>query len=445
RLQYGYDRDGNALWRNNLVNTAFGELYHTSGASNGYDGLNQLTVFSRGVLSSSGGNGILDTIASPSHSQSYNLDGSGNFTSITTDGTPVTRSNNQQNETTAVGSANLGYDKNGNTTTDDLGHTLLWDAWNRLVTIKSGTTVLETYAYDALNRRLVENSGTARDLYYSKDWQVLEEDVGGVMQDQYVWSPIYVDALVERDAGGTRLWAQQDADWNVTALVSSSGSVVERYVYDPIPLKVTVLTSPFSLFKQASGRHMRLFVVLGLLDDRLLGTTRMFPQCLQPHPLSQRLQHACKLLHRHPRKHHPFCFRNRHHHPALPPRDLIPHLTPRPSPAPLSFPVPRRQRPLDNPHPLVRRQPHAKTEQRRLRVRQRIDLRRQRRRQLAEGGLDRPTAVVRGGDRRRIGIRFGDVGQDVDLRIPITRGCVQRHRHAPSRQAVALLVPQLAC
>src|SRR5262249_39014392 len=154
---YGYDRDGNVLWRNNLVNTAFGELYHASGSGNGYDGLHQLTAFSRGVLSSSGGNSILDMIAAPSHSQSYNMDGLGNFTSITTDGTPVTRTNNQQNETTAVGSASLGYDKNGNTTTDDLGHTLTWDAWNRLVTIKSGTTVLQTYAYDALGRRIVEN------------------------------------------------------------------------------------------------------------------------------------------------------------------------------------------------------------------------------------------------------------------------------------------------
>src|SRR5438552_19129277 len=32
RFQYGYDRDGNRLYRNNLVNTAFGELYHTRGA-----------------------------------------------------------------------------------------------------------------------------------------------------------------------------------------------------------------------------------------------------------------------------------------------------------------------------------------------------------------------------------------------------------------------------
>jgi hypothetical protein len=56
------------LFRNNLVNTAFGELYHASGAGNGYDQLNQLTAFSRRTLSASGGTGTpLDSIASPSH------------------------------------------------------------------------------------------------------------------------------------------------------------------------------------------------------------------------------------------------------------------------------------------------------------------------------------------------------------------------------------------
>jgi RHS repeat-associated protein len=290
RFQYGYDRDSNALWRNNVVNTAFGELYHTSGAGNGYDGLNQLTAFSRGVMSSSGNNGILDTIASPTHSQSYNMDGLGNFTSVTTDGTPVTRTNNQQNETTAVGSANLAYDKNGNTTTDDQGHTLLWDAWNRPVTIKSGTTVLETYAYDALNRRTVESSGTARDLYYSSAWQVLEEDIGGVMQAQYVWSPIYVDALVERDAGGARLWVQQEADWNTTALVNSSGNVVERYAYDPYGV-VTYLSATWATLSSSAYNWLylhqggRLDTITGdyYFRNRVFSPTLM--RWLNPDPL----------------------------------------------------------------------------------------------------------------------------------------------------------------
>jgi hypothetical protein len=48
-----------------------------------------------------------------------------------------------------------------------------------------------------------------------------------------------VDALVlrDRDTGGDpeldeRLYVQQDANFNVTALVDTAGNVVERYVYD---------------------------------------------------------------------------------------------------------------------------------------------------------------------------------------------------------------------
>jgi RHS repeat-associated protein len=68
---------------------------------------------------------------------------------------------------------------------------------------------------------------------------------------QYVWSPVYVDALVERDrdANGQssdgleeRLYAQQDANYNITALVDANGTVVERYVEDPYG-QVTVLTA----------------------------------------------------------------------------------------------------------------------------------------------------------------------------------------------------------
>jgi hypothetical protein len=252
RFQYGYDRDGNRLYRNNLVNTSFGELYHVSGAGNGYDQLNQLVGFARGVLSASQQGGVLDTVASPSRTQSWTFDALGNWSSVTTNGTQQTRSHNQQNEATVVGGNNLSFDNNGNTTTDDTGKTLIYDAWNRLVKVKSGSTTLASYQFDALGRRIIENSGTARDLYFSNQWQVLEERVNGVANIQYVWSPVYVDALAERDrdpsGGGNmieRLYVQQDANWNVTALVSSLGVVLERYDYDPFGA-VSYLTPAFA-------------------------------------------------------------------------------------------------------------------------------------------------------------------------------------------------------
>jgi RHS repeat-associated protein len=260
RFQYGYDRDSNRLYRDNLVNTAFGELYHVSGSGNGYDQLNQLIGFARGTLNAS-----KDTIVgTASRTSSWSLDALGNFASVTTNGTQVSRTHNQQNEVTAVGGSTLTFDKNGNTTTDDQGHTLSLDAWNRLVTVKNGSTVLEAYTFDALGRRVTENPGTLRDIYFSTHWQVLEEDVSGSMQDQYVWSPVYVDALVDRDTPSQRLYVQQDANWNVTALINTTGSAVERYLYDPYGA-ITYLTAAWG--SQSGSAYSWVYLYQGARFD----------------------------------------------------------------------------------------------------------------------------------------------------------------------------------
>jgi RHS repeat-associated protein len=118
-----------------------------------------------------------------------------------------------------------------------------------LVNAADGETPLKAYSYDGLGRRVAENDWSAvTDLYYSAAGQVLEErerhwtedpDIAAVVA-RYVWSPVYVNALIlrDRDTDGNgsleeRLWAVQDANWNVVALVDSSGDVVERYAYTP--------------------------------------------------------------------------------------------------------------------------------------------------------------------------------------------------------------------
>jgi RHS repeat-associated protein len=255
RFQYGYDRDGNPLYRDNLTpqGNGFDELYHANGVADTFDGqgnlvagaydrLNRLPSFERGTLNAS-----KDSILSPSHSQGWDLDALGNWASVTTDGTPQNRTHNQENEITSItNQPTPTYDADGNTTQDETGQTYAYDAWNRLVQVKSaGGAVIASYAYDALGRRIAENEGTAKDLYYSSDWQVLEEQVGGLTQAQYVWSPVYVDALVERDQGGQRVYVQQDANWDVTAVVDTTGTVQERYAYDPYG-KPSVLAPDFS-------------------------------------------------------------------------------------------------------------------------------------------------------------------------------------------------------
>jgi RHS repeat-associated protein len=215
RFTYSYDRNGNRQTKGNSLNSNFNESYS-------YDGLNQLSSFAR----------------SNGDSQSWDYDALGNWDSVTTNGTTQTRSANAQNEITSIsGAATPTYDANGNMTGDETGKQFVYDAWNRLKVVKnsSGTT-LKTYQYDAINRRVAEVVGSdTTDLYYSSQWQVLEERVNGVGKYRYVWSPVYVDAMVLRDRldASDRLWVQQDANFNVTAIVDDNGNVVERYAYEP--------------------------------------------------------------------------------------------------------------------------------------------------------------------------------------------------------------------
>ncbi len=238
RFTYTYDRNSNRLTKGNSVDSDFDEAYT-------YDNLNQLTSFDRNT---------------GDRTQAWDFDALGNWDSLTTDGgSPQTRTHNKQNEITAVsGATSPTFDANGNMTTDETGKQYVYDAWNRLKVVKnSGGTTLKTYVYDALGRRVTETAGGATtDFYYSASWQVLEERDAARTNDtkvRYVWSPVYVDAMILRDRDtaddGTleeRLWVQQDANFNVTALVDDNGDVVERYVYDPYG-EVTVLDETWSV------------------------------------------------------------------------------------------------------------------------------------------------------------------------------------------------------
>lgn len=125
---------------------------------------------------------------------------------------------------------------------------LKYDAWNRAVSVTIAGTVYASYSFDALGRRITESpyGGTTSNLYYSADWQVIEERQGSTATKQYVWGLGYLDDLLLRDdnsSGGSygvsgsglgrRLYVQQDANENVTALTNTSGAVQERFIYDP--------------------------------------------------------------------------------------------------------------------------------------------------------------------------------------------------------------------
>jgi RHS repeat-associated protein len=96
------------------------------------------------------------------------------------------------------------------------------------------------------------NLAETRHYFFSQGWQGLEERTGfSTNADrQFVYGLRYTDNLILRDRNTTgaseRLFAVQDANWNVTALIDTTGEVQERYRYSGYGIP-TFLTPNFSL------------------------------------------------------------------------------------------------------------------------------------------------------------------------------------------------------
>jgi len=262
RIKHGYDRVGNRLYREDVVaannSKSFDELYQ-------YDGMNQLIDMQRGTL-----NTAKTTIASGKNYQdNFTFDATGNWTTYKQDTTGAgfsltqARTHNKANEilTVAGATTHVASDANGNMTKCvkpdnwSASFTLVYDAWNRLVIVKdtNNTTIVATYSYDALNRRVRKVVGNeTRTFYFNNAWQCVEEYVGGGWKSRYIWGLRYVDDLIMRDMDNTgggsvthRAYSLADANWNVVAITNTSGTVQERYTYSAFG-KLNILDAAFT-------------------------------------------------------------------------------------------------------------------------------------------------------------------------------------------------------
>ncbi len=136
-------------------------------------------------------------------------------------------------------------------------YTATYDAWNRLVEVKSGANMVLKRACDGLGRRIAKEVKNSADRdytyhhYYDRSWRRIEvRDGSDNVLKQYVWGTRYIDNIVqigintdpEDDEEGPQsnqclcedfYYPVQDANFNVVGLVDSSGSLKERYEYTP--------------------------------------------------------------------------------------------------------------------------------------------------------------------------------------------------------------------
>ncbi len=238
----------------------------------GYDSVNRLLQYQRGVLNSTGGyqnaggGSVTTAITLPGTDaqESWNLDGLGNWRSLTyTPGAQEQRSHNRLNQITNFGGRPFTYDgspgaSNGNLANDEF-RAYQFDALNRQIQVnfvsRTGT-LLGTYIFDAFNRRIrktISNggffggiaNGTTDCIYLGN--QVMEErnPFGGSGSTdtpirQYIWGT-YIDELIQLTTL-TTLGAQnvpagayyllQDLLYRAVALTNSLGAIVEAYDTD---------------------------------------------------------------------------------------------------------------------------------------------------------------------------------------------------------------------
>lgn len=240
RTQYGYDAASNRLWRKNLVAEALSanqDEHYT------YDGLYQLLTLQRGTLNS-GNTGITGT---PSWAEDFIFDPTGNWENYVTQVNGSTtlnqpRTHNLTNEIQTISDSSALIQQNaaGNIIKTpqpadwDSAYTLTYDAWNRLVQVADGLTLVAIYTYDGQNWRVTKTSGSVtRHYYYTSQWQIIEERLDGTITPdrQFVWGLISLDNLILRDRGSERFYAFGDY-YSCTAIADTAGAVVERYGYN---------------------------------------------------------------------------------------------------------------------------------------------------------------------------------------------------------------------
>ena len=135
------------------------------------------------------------------------------------------------------------YDRSGNLVTSSWNGTTStygYDALDRLVSVRLGTTLIARYGYDVSSRRIAKrvysavSGGTVGYVRYvlSGEQVAFETDSTGAIGNKYTWG-LGIDDLVGVTAGATQEYAVSDRLGSVRGLVKRDGTWLMSQRFDP--------------------------------------------------------------------------------------------------------------------------------------------------------------------------------------------------------------------
>jgi len=217
-VQFGYD-DANRRQSLTLPNGIIG--------SYGYDSANELTS----IKYTTAANSAIGDIAYVYDAGGARVAQTGNFApDLLSPVTTTAATIDLNGRKTSFNGQALTYDKNGNMTSDG-SRTYVWDARNRLVQIKQGTTVVASYAYDVAGRRSSKSLNGQSTLFLYDGQNAVQETQGASISR--ILTGLGIDERFARTDETSRGYFMVDALGSVLAVADPMGSVTQRYKYDP--------------------------------------------------------------------------------------------------------------------------------------------------------------------------------------------------------------------
>ncbi|MFC1524965.1 RHS repeat domain-containing protein [Planctomycetota bacterium] len=222
---YTYDKEDNKKYEN--------RTYESKGDAYAYDEIYRLTGVKYGVPDLAPTSNY-DDYTTYDSIETFGLDGVGNRISVT-NGSTINYSTNNLNQYTAIDSANLDYDDNGNLISGT-AYTHTFDYANRLLKVEDAVRTIAEFKYDALGRRYYKKGWDGSQyvetyFYYDGARCIEERNASDTMIAQYVFGN-GIDEVLTMDRNSETYYYHENSLGSIYAVTTATGTVAERYSYD---------------------------------------------------------------------------------------------------------------------------------------------------------------------------------------------------------------------